>query len=52
VKNEEVLRTLKEGRNFLHTRKIRRAKWIGHILRMNCLLEQNIQRYMKGMLEI
>jgi hypothetical protein len=52
VKNEEVLRTLKEERDFLHTRKIRRAKWVGHILRMNCLLEQGIQRNMEGMLEI
>jgi hypothetical protein len=52
VKNEEVLRTLKEVRDSLHTRKIRRTKWIGHILRTNCLLEQGIQRNIEGRIEI
>jgi len=47
----EVLRTIREGKNFLHTRKLRRANWIGHILRMNCLLEQGIQRNLKGRIE-
>ena len=36
VTNEEVLRTVKEGRNILHTTKRRKATWIGHILRRNC----------------
>ena len=52
VKNEEVFRTLTEGKNILHTRKIRRANLIGHILRMNCLLEQGIQRNMEGRIQI
>jgi len=51
VKNE-VLRTLREGRNFLHTRKLRTANWAGHILRINCLLEQCIQRNIDGRIEI
>ena len=38
VKNEEILQRGKEKRNILHTMKRRKAKWIGHILRRNCLL--------------
>jgi hypothetical protein len=36
VRNEEVLYTVKD-RNILSTIKRRKAKWIGHILRRNCL---------------
>jgi hypothetical protein len=46
VRNENVLLRVKEQRNILH--EIRKANWIGHILRRNCLLqpvtEGNIQR--------
>jgi hypothetical protein len=41
VINEKVLHTV-EDRNILHTIKKRKAKWIGHILRRNCLLEHFI----------
>jgi len=37
MKNEEVLHRVKEDRNILHTAKRRKASWIGHILRGNCL---------------
>jgi hypothetical protein len=37
VKNEEVLHRVKEERNVLDTIKRRKANWIGHILRRNCL---------------
>jgi hypothetical protein len=37
VKNEQVLRRVKEERNILRTLKQRRASWIGHSLRRNCL---------------
>ena len=30
VRNEEVLHGVKEERNILHTRKRRKADWIGH----------------------
>jgi hypothetical protein len=40
VRNEEVLQTVKEERNILHTMKRKNANWIGHILRRNCLLKQ------------
>jgi hypothetical protein len=43
VKNEEVLYRVKEERNSLHTIKRRKAKWIGHILRRNCLLKHVIE---------
>jgi hypothetical protein len=35
VRNEEVLHTVKEERNVLHTVTRRKANWIGHILRRN-----------------
>jgi ribosomal 50S subunit-associated protein YjgA (DUF615 family) len=37
--NEEVLHRVKEERNIVHTIKRRKANWIGHILRRNCLLK-------------
>ena len=40
--NEEVLLRLKEQRNILHEISKRKAKWIGQILRGNCLLQQVI----------
>ena len=45
VKNEEVLHTIKEERNNLHTKKKKRRKanWIGHILRRDCLLKHVIE---------
>jgi hypothetical protein len=30
---------VKEGRNILHTIRRRKANWIGHILRRNCLIK-------------
>jgi hypothetical protein len=40
VRNEEVLQRVKEKKNILQTKKKRKANWIGHILRRNCLLKQ------------
>jgi hypothetical protein len=39
MRNEEVLHRVKRGRYILHTIKRRKANWIGHILRRNCLLK-------------
>ena len=39
VRNEDVLRRVKEERNTLHAMKRREGSWIGHILRRNCLLK-------------
>jgi oligoribonuclease (3'-5' exoribonuclease) len=41
VRNE-VLHRVKEERNILHTIKRRKANWIGHMLRRNCLLKHVI----------
>jgi hypothetical protein len=38
VRNEEVLIRVKKQRNILHEIRKRKANWIGHILRRNCLL--------------
>ena len=43
VRNEEVLLRVNEQRNILHEIRKRKANWIGHILRRNCLLEQVIE---------
>jgi hypothetical protein len=43
VRNAEVLQRVKKERNILHTIKRRKANWIGHILRRNCLLKHVIQ---------
>jgi hypothetical protein len=40
---KEVLHRVKEERNIVHTIKRRKANWIGHILRSNCLLKQVIE---------
>ena len=39
VRNEEMLRRVKEERNIVHTVNRRKANWIGHILHKNCLLQ-------------
>jgi hypothetical protein len=44
VRNEEVLHRVKEERKIIHTVKRRKANWIGHILRRNCLLKHVIDR--------
>jgi hypothetical protein len=52
VRNEEVLRRVKEERNILHTMKRRKVNWIGHILRRNCLLKHIIEGKIKGRIEM
>ena len=48
VRNEEV----NEQRNILHEIRKRKANWIGHILRRNCLLKQVIEGKIKGEIEV
>jgi hypothetical protein len=52
VRNEKVLLTVKEQRNILHEIRKRKANWIGHILRRNCLLQQVIEGKIKGQIEV
>jgi len=47
VRNEEVLLRVKEQRNILHETSTRKANWIGHILRRNCLLQKVIEGKVK-----
>jgi hypothetical protein len=43
---------VKEERNIVHTIKRRKANWIGHILRRNCLLKQVIEGKLLGRIEM
>ena len=52
VRNEEVSLRVNEQRNILHEIRKRKAKWIGHILRRNCLLKQVIEGKIKGEMEV
>jgi len=52
VRNEEVLLTVNEQRNILQEIRKRKANWIGHILRRNCLLKQVIEGKIKGEMEV
>jgi hypothetical protein len=52
VRNEEVLHRVKKERIILHTIKRRKANWIGHILRRNCLLKHVIEGKLEGRIEM
>ena len=52
VRNEEVLLRVKEQRNILHEIRKRKANWIGHILRRNCLLQRVTEGKIQGGIEV
>jgi len=52
VRNEEVLLRVNEQRNILHKISKRKADWIGHILRRNCLLKQVIEGKIEGQMGV
>jgi hypothetical protein len=52
VRKEEVLLRVKEQRNILHEISKRKAKWVVHILRRNCLLQWVIEGTIKGEIEV
>jgi len=52
VRNEEVLLGVKEQRNILHEIRKRKANWIGHILRRNCLLHWVTEGKIQGGIEV
>jgi hypothetical protein len=52
VRNEGGLLTVKEQRNILHEISKRKANWIGHILRRNCLLQRVIEGKIKVGIEV
>ena len=43
---------VKEQRNILHEIRKRKANWIGHILRRNCLLQRVIEGKIQGGREV
>jgi hypothetical protein len=49
VRNEEVV---KEQKNILQEISKRKANWIGHILRRNCLLQRVIEGKIKEGIEV
>jgi len=52
VRNEDVLLRVKEQTNILHEIRKRKANWIGHILRRNCLLQRVIEGKIKGGIKV
>ena len=52
VRNEEVLLRVNEQKNILHEIHKRKANWIGHILRRNCLLQRVIEGKIQGGIEV
>ena len=48
VRNERVLRRVKEERNIIHAIKRRKSIWIADILRRNCILKDVIGRNVEG----
>ena len=47
-----MLLRVNEQRNILHEIRKRKANWIGHILRRNCLLKQVIEGKIRGEMEV
>ena len=52
MRNEEVLLRVKEQRNIIHEISIRKANWIGHILRRNCHLKRVVKGKIKRGIEV
>ena len=52
VKNEEILRRVKEEVNILHTTKRKDVNWIGHILRRKCILKHVIAGKLEVRIEV
>ena len=47
-----IIIIVNEQRNILHEIRKRKANWIGHILRRNCLLQQVTEGKIKGQIEV
>ena len=47
-----MLLRVNEQKNILHAIRKRKANWIGHILRRNCLLKQVVEGKIKGEIEV
>jgi hypothetical protein len=52
VRNEDVLLRVNEQRNILHEIRKRKATWIGHTMRRNCLLQRVIEEKIQRGIEV
>jgi hypothetical protein len=52
VRNVKILLRVRGQRNIVHEISKRKANWIGHILRRNCLLQWVIEGKIKGRIEV
>jgi hypothetical protein len=52
VRNEEVIHSVKEDRNILHSVKRWNTNWVGQIFNRNCLLKQFIEGKIEGGIEV
>ena len=52
VRNGEVLRSVNEERNILHTVTRKKTNWIGHSWRRNCFIKHVIDGKMEGLMEV
>jgi hypothetical protein len=52
VRNEDVLLRVSDQKNILHEIRKRKANWIGHIIRRNCLLKEVIEGKIQGRIEV
>ena len=52
VRKEGVLLKVNKQRNILHEIRKQKAKWIGHMLRRNCLIRQVTEGKIKGEAEV
>jgi hypothetical protein len=52
VRNEDVLLRVKVQRNVQQEIRKRKANWIGHILRRNCLLQRVTEGNIQGGIEV
>jgi hypothetical protein len=48
----EALQRVKKKKNIIHKMKGRKADWIGHILRRNCLLKHVTEGKIEGRIEV
>jgi len=52
MNNNEVLLRVKEQGDILHEISKRKANWIGHVLRRNCVIQRVIEGKIKGGIEV
>jgi hypothetical protein len=51
-RNDKVLLRVKEQKKILHDIRKRKANWIGHISRRNCILQRVTEGKIKGVIQV